>query len=284
MKNVGLIWKYLGPGGKTFWVLMATALAYAVGVQYVDDHGFPARKLLDADAALMSSVVMGVLLVFRTNSAYDRWWEARKIWGQLVNDMRNLSIKCSEYANPEGEERDRFARLVISFPYALKDHLRAERISGAPYNEFVGESDNIPIDLSRLIYRQLNDWHKQDALDGWQMLQVDKHARSMMDALGGSERILKSPISGSYKYLIWVGLIFYFLFLPWLLVPTLDNWAVFAVMASAYFVVALELLAEEVERPFGSDANDLPLDSICQSIEKSVGDVFQAKLPQEASI
>ena len=284
MKKIGRFWQYLGPGGKNFWFCMLAVLVYSLGVQYTDDHGFPAKKLLDADAALMSSVVMGVLLVFRTNSAYDRWWEARKIWGQLVNDMRNLAIKCSEFVSPEGEELSRFSCLIASFPYALKDHLRSERISAAPYNEFVDESDNIPIELSRLIYKQLNDWRKQGAIDGWQMLQIDKHARSMMDALGGRERILKSPIAGSYKFLIWTGLISYFLFLPWLLVPTLDNWSAVAVMASAYFVVALELLAEEVERPFGSDANDLPLDSICQTIEQSVHAVFRKELPQVSDL
>lgn len=277
---MGRFWQYLGPGGRTFWFCMLAVLAYSVGVQYTDDHGFPAKKLLDADAALMSSVVMGVLLVFRTNSAYDRWWEARKIWGQLVNDIRNLAIKSSEYAAPEGEERNNFARLVASFPYALKDHLRSKRCDDAPYNEFVGESNNIPIDLTRLIYKQLNTWREQNAIDGMQMLQIDRHARTLMDGLGASERILKSPIAGSYKFLIWVGLISYFLFLPWLLVPTLDNWSAFAVMASAYFVIALELLAEEVERPFGLGANDLPLDAICKTIEKSVTDVFRSELPE----
>lgn len=257
---------------------MLVILAYSLAVQYTDDHGFPARKLLDADAALMSSVVMGVLLVFRTNSAYDRWWEARKIWGQLVNDLRNLAIKSYEYAMPDSEEGARYSRLVASFPFALKDHLRGEEVENAPYREFVGQADNVPLEIARLIYRQLHDWRKSNQLDGLELLQVDRHSRSLMDALGASERILKSPISGSYKFLIWVGLSSYFIFLPWLLVPTLDNWSVFAVLPSAYFVIALELLAEEVEQPFGYDANDLPLDTICQTIEKSVTEVFQGEL------
>jgi len=275
MKNVGRVWQYVSPGGKNFWIAMVVILSYSLLVQYTDDHGFPARKLLDADAALMTSVVMGVLLVFRTNSAYDRWWEARKIWGQLVNDMRNLAIKSHEYACPTGEEAARFARLIASFPYALKDHLRSQLNDQAPYREFVASGNNVPIEISRLIYSQLHAWHKQDLLPGLEMLQIDRHARSLMDALGASERILKSPISGSYKFLIWTGLSSYFLFLPWLLVPTLDNWSVFAVMTSAYFVLALELLAEEVERPFGFDANDLPLDAICKTIEQSVAEIFQ---------
>lgn len=277
MKHKVPFWRYLAPGGKNFWFCLTVVLVYSLGVQYTDDHGFPVQKLLDADAALMTSVVMGVLLVFRTNSAYDRWWEARKIWGQLVNDIRNLSIKSYEFATPNGEEAERYARLIASFPYALKDHLRSVRTEDAPYNEFVGSSENIPVELTRLIYKQLHDWRKSNCLDGLEMLQIDRHARFLMDALGASERILKSPIAGSYKFLIWLGLSSYFLFLPWLLVPTLDNWSAVAVMMSAYFVVALELLAEEVERPFGLDANDLPLDAICQTIEKSVKEVFQGE-------
>jgi ion channel-forming bestrophin family protein len=274
MKKVIQFLQYVVPGGKTFWYCMLVVLVYSLSVQYTDDHGFPTRKLLDADAALMTSVVMGVLLVFRTNSAYDRWWEARKIWGQLVNDMRNLAIKSHEFASPTGEEALSFARLIQSFPYALKDHLRGYAGEVAPYREFVQDSANVPMDIARLIYMQLNAWRKQNTIDGFEMLQIDRHARSLMDALGASERILKSPIAGSYKFLIWTGLSSYFAFLPWLLVPTLDNWSVYAVMMSAYFVVALELLAEEVERPFGDDANDLPLDAICNTIEKSVMDVF----------
>ncbi|MBX9876960.1 MAG: hypothetical protein K2Y22_00740 [Candidatus Obscuribacterales bacterium] len=280
MKKIGLAFQYLVPGGRTFWFCMAVVVAYSLFVQYTDDHGFPAKKLLDADAALMSSVVMGVLLVFRTNSAYDRWWEARKVWGQLVNDLRNLAIKSYEYAMPNAEEGARYSRLITSFAFALKDHLRGGEVTAdAPYTEFVADSsDNKPVEIARLIYQQLHEWRKSNAVDGLELLQIDRHARSLMDALGASERILKSPIAGSYKFLIWSGLCFYFLFLPWLLVPTLDNWTVYAVVASAYFVVALELLAEEVEQPFGDDANDLPLDTICATIKKSVTGVFEGEL------
>lgn len=269
--------QYITPGGYPFWIINSLIVVYSVGVQWVDDHGFPAKKLLEADAALLTSVIMGILLVFRTNSAYDRWWEGRKLWGSLVNDLRNLSIKAHEYAKLDAKESAALGALIVGFAYGLKDHLRGlENFSLIPqsYRDQKQSGSHLPLAITQLIYRSLHQWRNDGRITDMEMLQLDRHARALMDICGGCERIRKSPIAGSYKFILWFGMSIYFIMLPWLLVPTVDNFTVYMVAGGAYFVTALEFLAEEVEEPFGNQANDLPLDDICKTIENSVEDVL----------
>ncbi len=259
-------------------------MTYTLAVQYFDDHGFPAKKFLEADAAVLTSVIMGILLAFRTNSAYDRWWEARKLWGNLVNDTRNLAVKSREYANLSESESAALGALIVGFAQGLKDHLRGrENLSLLPQSSKAEKKDvsHLPLAISQLIYRNLHKWSQDGRITDTEMLQLDRHARSLMDICGGCERIRNSPISGSYKFILWLGMILYFAVLPWVLVPTIDNYTVYMVLVCGYFVSAFEFLAEEVEEPFGVQANDLPLEKICQTIENSVADVlhYRAKLP-----
>lgn len=270
-------WRYVAPGGNWFWIINTLLVVYTLVVQYVDDHGFPAKKFLEADAALATSAIMGLLLVFRTNSAYDRWWEARKLWGMLVNDTRNLCVKAREYGQLNDAESAELGRLLVGFAHALKEHLRGRKaVDYLPSNcrEEKRNVTNMPLAISQMVYRLLRKWNKESRVSDMEMLQLDRHARALMDICGGCERIKKSPISGSYKWILWSILGLYFMVLPWLLVPTIDNYTVFMVAIGAYFVTALEFLAEEVEDPFGTNANDLPLDEICKTIENSVADVL----------
>ncbi len=270
-------WVYFAPGGRWFWICNVAIIVYSIAVQWFDDHGFPAKKLIEADAALASSAVIGLLLVFRTNSAYDRWWEARKLWGSLVNDLRNLSIKAREYVDLTEVESRRYGELLAVFALSLKEHLRGnENLALLPAESRLEKRDasHIPLALAQLVYRTMRQWNRDGRLSDVEMIQLDRHARSLMDVCGACERIKKSPIAGSYKLILRIGMGSYFVVLPWLLVPTVDNYTFIMVMFCAYFVTALEYLAEEVEEPFGTQANDVPIDDICQTIEDSIADVL----------
>lgn len=264
---------YLAPGGLRFWLILVAACAYSSGVVWIDDHGFPAKKIMEADSALSVSVIMGVLLVFRTNSAYDRWWEGRKLWGQLTNDLRNLSIKAKEFARLDHSECSQLAALLIGFANSMRDHLRGKIESNhIPESLCNRQTDkkHIPLAIAGIVVGKVRAWNRAGRLSDTDLLVLDSHVRALMDTCGGCERILKTPVSFSYKTLIWFGLILYFLVLPWILVPTCDEFTIHLVALSAYFTLGIEFLAEEVEEPFGTQANDLPLDSICQGIEASV--------------
>lgn len=250
---------FLLPGGTRLMVAFFVITAYATAVVLIDNHFFPKRAFQEVAPALYGSAVMGLLLVFRTNSAYERWWEARKLWGQLVNDTRNLTIKMRELAQSAPlEQRQRFAKLLTDFPVSLKEHLRGGTAFGGP------------LELAGNVYHMLKDWLNGGVLSDITLGQLDMHARALMDVCGACERIKKSPIAGSYKALLWVGMAMYFLFLPWVLVDVCEWWAIPIAFVSCYFLVGLELLAEEVEDPFGTNPNDLPLENICVTIRESI--------------
>jgi ion channel-forming bestrophin family protein len=264
--------KFLLPGGRVMVLALLFAIIYTGFAIWWDDQLFPVKKLTEATSGLFSSAAMGILLVFRINSAYDRWWEGRKLWGQLVNDSRNLSIKINQLLAPEDHCRQRIAQLLMQYPGILRDHLR-ELLKVKARED--GSTLHNPLQTASAIYQNLIELKRDGRIDGFELLQLDPHARGLMDICGGCERIIRSPISGSFKLLIWAALVLYLILLPWMLVPVFDLWSPLLVFLSAYFVLAIELLAEDIERPFGLSPNDIPLDAICTNIRQSVQEIFE---------
>lgn len=260
------------PGRLLLWKILAVVVTYTAAVCWVDNHDLKAFKVVEANAAISISAIVGLLLIFRNNSAYERWWEARKLWGQLVNDSRNLAIKTRSYADELSDtERIYFATLIAGFAVALKIHLRNGRDFQLLDTLSITDRDqHIPSCIALQIYKELKSWRKLGLIDDLEQLQLDLHARAFMDICGASERILKSPIAGSYKFLLWLGLLLNVICLPWFIVPSFHWWSIPLMVVSSYFIFGLELLAEEVERPFDDLPNDLPLDAICALIRSSV--------------
>jgi ion channel-forming bestrophin family protein len=274
------------PGRILLWKLLLTVAVYTMCICWIDLHGFPATKALEANAAISMSAVLGILLIFRNNSAYERWWEARKLWGQLVNESRNLAIKTRSYAEELSEaEREEFAALIAGFAVALKDQLRGTRneiqLAALSVSPLV---DHPPSAIALHIYKRLKRWRKEGLVDQWEQLQLDQHAKTLMDVCGATERILKSPIAGSYKLLLWLGLLLNAALLPWFIVPSFHWWSLAIMLVTSYFVFSLELLAEEVERPFDDLPNDLPLDSICQTIKASAEESLEVMQPKPSML
>ena len=272
------ILKFVLPGGRSMVHLLLVLLAYTAFVIWWDDSLFPTQKLTEYDSGLFSTAAMGILLVFRINSAYDRWWEGRKLWGQLVNDIRNFSLKINQLLASDNARLAQLNDSLMLFPGSLRDHLReiVQIKNGAGRSGNSDSSCHNPLQCASSIFKNLIELKREGCIDGFELLQIDLHARALMDICGGCERIVKSPISGSFKLLIWAGIMLYLGFLPWVLVPVFDLWSLLLVFISAYFVLGLEMLAEDIERPFGLSPNDLPLDSICVTIEKSVQEVMSA--------
>jgi putative membrane protein len=267
-RKLGKFVDHFDPGRFLLWKILVGTTIYTAFICWIDVHGFPAKKTIEANAAMSISAVLGLLLIFRNNSAYERWWEGRKLWGQLVNESRNLALKTRSYAEDlDPAQRAEFATLIAGFALSLKDQLRGLRDP-----ELLAQM-SIPVDIEHPpsaialeIYKRLKRWRKEGIIDQWEQLQLDQHAKTLMDICGGAERILKSPIAGSYKVLLWLGLILNSVCLPWLLVPLFHWWSIAIMVVSSYFIFALELLAEEVERPFDDLPNDLPLGAICETI------------------
>lgn len=236
--------------------------------QYVLHDTIKAKSTLHTYLAL----VLGGLLVFRTNTAYDRWWEGRKLWGQLVNDSRNLAIKVHTCVRAESHEKRLFARHLIAFGYALKGHLR-DGVRLQDLDGFQNSTDNpthVPAYVADSIYQQMETWRRTNQLGRIELLLLDPHAASLMNVCGGCERIRKTPISVSWRSFIRQILGIYLLSLPWGLEDEMGYWSVPIMLLVSYFMVGMESIAEDVEEPFGDGEDDLKLDEICASIKASV--------------
>lgn len=243
---------------------------YTSVIVVCETHFFDAKVLLQSGNVVFSSLVLGLLLVFRNNTAYDRWWEARKLWGQLTNDSRNLAIKLSGLPKPTVAERTEAIDCLRAFALALKGHLRQP-----------GKDRHAPLHLASQLMQTVNRWRQTGLVDNFEWLILDPHLRALMDICGGAERIRNSPLPHSYLAFLRQGIAIYLLCLPWFLVDNLGYWAIPTAVMITYFTVGIELIAEAIEEPFGHDSDDLALGDLCLTIERSLN-MIVADMPKQA--
>ena len=224
---------------------------------------------------------ISMLLVFRTNTAYDRWWEGRKLWGALVNNSRNLSVKLNSFL-PHDDERNRnfFKRLIPHFALALKAHLRAESTKLAldeiEHLEILSfdQSKHIPNQLASIIISRVNMLYKEGKITDAQLITLNSETQSFLDICGACERIKNTPIPYSYSSFIKKFIVIYTLTMPLGFVFSLGYITIPVVAFIFYVLASLEIIAEEIEDPFGTDENDLPMDKMANNIKKNVEDIL----------
>ncbi|MCE6989982.1 bestrophin family protein [Dyadobacter sp. CY323] len=220
--------------------------------------------------------VISMLLVFRTNTAYDRWWEGRKQWGSLVNSSRNLALKINALLeNSHDDERQFFQKMIPNYAFALKNHLRNkyrpeefEDASIFPRNR-LKMSDHIPNQIASAIFAKVIELQKNGVLLPEHTILLNHEIESLTNICGACERIKNTPIPLSYSSFIKKFIFIYCLTLPIGYVFSLHMLVVPFVMFVFYILASLEVIAEEIEDPFGDDSNDLPIERICAGIKTS---------------
>jgi putative membrane protein len=245
------------------------------------------------DGAFFSilGILLSLLMVFRTNTAYDRYWEGRIQWGNLVNHSRNFAIIMDAILDEKDQEnRLFFARMVSNFALALKGHLR----SGVNLEELYEANEctlqdlknyqHIPARLSATIMRRVERFHKNKTISGEDILNIKIHHQGFMDICGACERIRRTPIPFSYSFFIKLFITLYVLFLPFVIVSTLGWATIPAAALGMYALVGLEMIADEIEEPFGLDCNDLPLGMFSQNISVQVHEILQVPAPEGKSL
>lgn len=226
-------------------------------------------------------IVLGLFLVFRTNSAYDRWWEGRRLWGSMVNSTRNLALKLNAYLSKENhEDRDWFAKMIPNFAYATKENLRR----GVQLHEMQAVSEEFVEDLkkykhkpnriSALLYEKVNVLYKEGKLTGDQLINVDKELKDFIDIMGGCERIRNTPIPYSYMMYIKKFIFIYIITLPFGFLTDSGYFTILIVLLVTFVLMSVELIAEEIEDPFGFDLNDLPTDELSLKIRENVQEIL----------
>jgi putative membrane protein len=227
--------------------------------------------------------VLSLILAFRTNSAYDRWWEGRKLWGSLVNNSRNLAIKLAHILRPEDADgRAFFREMIPNYAFALKNHLRGEfrpdDLRGAA--EFsvasLDAQQHVPNQLAMRIFEKLDELYQAGVIKPEHLLVLNPEFQSLTDICGACERIKNTPIPYSYSSFLKKFVFLYCLTLPLGYVLTLHYWVIPVVVFIFYTLVSLEVIAEEIENPFGEDANDLPTDDLSANIRKSIAELLSA--------
>lgn len=221
---------------------------------------------------ILNGLVLSILLSFRNSAAYDRWWEGRKLWGQLVNDSRNLCLKIRAIPGLTQEERGLIGRLVAGFAVALKNHLRgAGTLQDVPgFEDDRHRPVHVPNHIAGEVLGTFQAWRRAGRITDFDLLILDPHGRAFMDICGACERIKSTPAPKSYRSLVRHGLVLYLVTAPWLIAEQIGFFTGIVVAILTYFLLGVELTAEDVEEPFGRDADDLALSTICETIRKSV--------------
>lgn len=215
--------------------------------------------------------VISLLLVFRTNTAYDRWWEGRKLWGALTNSSRNLAIKINAYCSQE-DDRQFFREMIPAYAFALKSLLREEESYTIPGIE---KGTHLPNQVAATIYLKVGKLAENGRISEAQLLTLNEEIRAFTDICGACERIRNTPIPFTYSVFLKKFIFFYVMTLPFGWVFSIGYFAMPVVVLILYVLASLELIAEEIENPFGNDANDLPLEQISGNIRRHVGEILR---------
>ncbi|MDR6462015.1 bestrophin family ion channel [Chryseobacterium sediminis] len=222
--------------------------------------------------------VLALFLGFRNNASYDRFWEGRKLWGALLNTARALTRQALTLKNLNNQVSvHHFVQLLSAFVFALKHQLRAtdayEDLQ-VRLNEdqlkIVAASKYKPAVIMRLLAEWVQKAKEEVVMDSIQQARFDENFDKLSDILGGCERIISTPIPYSYRVLLHRTVYIYCFLLPFGLVDSLGWFTPLIVVFVAYTFVAFEAIADEIEEPFGTDANDLALNSMCIMIDETI--------------
>lgn len=230
---------------------------------------------LNATPFTLVGVALALFLGFRNSSAYDRWWEGRKLWGALVNTMRTLTRQVLTMTGDARDKRE-FLDMLVAFTYAMRDQLRGDTFARS--SELLPLALAAEVDRTRykpfIILRGMGEWlsarHSEGVFGEITMSAIDRNLVELSNILGGCERIASTPVPFGYSAMIHRVVYFYCALLPFGLVDSIEWMTPAVTMVLAYAFIALDSLAAELEMPFNRDENDLALDAISLNIELSI--------------
>ncbi len=267
--------------------LMIGICIYSGIISYLElEYWKLSEKSYVRNIPLMHSLLgfaISMLLVFRTNTAYDRWWEGRKLWGSLVNNSRNLAIKLSAIIPAEEVAlRSFFRKMIPAYAFSLHDHLRREQTRVALFDDEehkqllsdMNKEKHVPNQVARLMLQRIHEMYMDKKITGEQLLYLNDELRSFTDICGACERIKNTPIPFSYSVFIKKFIFIYVMTLPFGFVFSLGYYVIPVVAFVFYVMASLELIAEEIEDPFSGDENDLPTDKIAENIRLNVTEII----------
>ncbi|MEC4813732.1 MAG: bestrophin family ion channel [Scytonema sp. PMC 1069.18] len=279
-----LSWRGSVIGGIKYQLAVSMFIALIITVIYENGYTGLSQPTL---AGLIPGIVLGLLLVFRTNTAYERFWEGWQIAGMTIFTGRNLSrqmwmniiVKNSE----EQQEKVAYLRLIAAFFVAMTQHLRRKRVDDnlkvlliqEHYLELKNVS-NMPLKITQWIGAYLTKQYTHQHIDSFQFAALNRLLDQLVECLSRCERILNAPMPRAYSMHLRHLLILYCFALPFQMVKDLHWWTVPVVGVVAFALFGIEAIGLEIENPFGHDANDIPLDNLCRKLHNDIEELIAA--------
>ncbi|MBG6236394.1 putative membrane protein [Pedobacter sp. CAN_A7] len=251
----------------------------AIAIMVFNGAIFDIKIQLNPAPFTLFGIALAIFLGFKNSTSYDRFWEARKLWGALVFTARSLTrqVQSLSYYDKNSKEVIHFADLIIVFAYVFKHQLRFTD----PYQDIEKRlGTELADQLKPVIYKpvmllkEMGNWIKtarlEGKLDSISAANIDANLNELSHILTGCERIANTPIPYTYKVLLHRTVYIYCFLLPFGFVDSLGWMMPLIITFIAYTFVALEAVADELEDPFGLEPNDLALNSMCHVIEDSL--------------
>jgi len=261
---------------------------YTVAIAVIYDNFHVTRISIPLSVPMILGTVISLLLGFRSSQAYDRWWEARTIWGAIVNDSRTLSRQISNmvkdnYGPAELDDfKSNWIRRQMAWCYSLSGHLRErdgtrgiDVLMKRKEVQFTSNYDNIPASILLLHARDLKYALEQGWINEYQQVEIDKTLSRLCDNMGACERIKNTVFPATYSLYIHIALNFFIMLLPFGLIEYFGFMEVPLVVAIAALFLLIEKMAINLQDPFENEPTDTPMDAICKTIEKDLRQVIQ---------
>lgn len=249
---------------------------YTFGIFYLDNHYYKLPRL-EVTPFEYTGAVLGLVLVFRTNAGHERWWEARKLWGAIVNQCRNLMVLTWNYGENDFAWRNEMIKWIVTFPFAVKESLRLQKNFSA-LNNWLNESEitdlqnaqHLPLFVSNKIAALLEQARHKQQIDLFVFTQLEKQRAALIDSLGGCERILKTPMPLVYAIKARRFILIFLLLLPFPLINEAGIMSPLVAILVAYPLLSLDRIGVELQNPFSKrNLSHLPLDTICETIKNN---------------
>lgn len=264
-------------------IFMAVVSSLAV---FTHGRVFGEKIPLNTAPFTLFGVALAIFLAFRNNASYERFNEARHLWGSLLIASRTLTSQMLCYV-PERADTLRIAQQLIGFVYALKHELRATdpnsdflRLLGREQTELLRDQFYKPIAILNEIRRDLASPQHRTHTSDTKLWMFDAQLDELGKTVGGCERIASTPIPFAYNVLLHRTVYAYCVLLPFGLVDSTEFFTPLLCVFISYTLIALEAIASEVADPFSTAPNALALDAMSRNIERSVLELCGCPVPE----
>ncbi len=292
MRWINLLIAWRGSVVPKIWRRLAFVLAVSVAETWAEETGRFSLTLTPLPFTLIG-LALSIFLGFRNNTSYDRYWEGRKLWGSLVNTSRTLTrqiltlISSPDAASGATDEQRALVHRLIAYVHALRLHLRGDKDLAelAPFLEpderaALERESNPPIALIQSLGDRFAAIWRAGRIDPLHLPVLEGSLRDLANIQGGCERIRSTPIPFGYTVLMHRIVGIYCITLPFGIASQVGLLTPVVVLLISYAFLGLDALGDELEDPFGTDDNDLPLSQLSRMIEINLRErLGEAELP-----